>query len=592
MTRHQDAFADETRHSKQDRVDEFTSFNPDATDDIIISHPNGGRRAIELRKPLLVAMARENQSNAGSEDSGDPPMDAIFDEALCEVTELALQTAGLEEGLDDLSKLRTLMIHVARDLDSFKKLAAYVSQYSTDELKQFGLHPARKQSTYRKAAKRLKESNRFESLIDACYIAVHALFWNGVPIPEAVRDRYELSYDAGPAAIDFSPVARQLALYNLVEKLLGIVVQNLSLQRSSNKSRTLRSLVGAFAYAARHGESIENYTQTAQHAFDLTDAFSGPTLREHIDDLSLWQIKDMFDEINQTLLEYVIESGVVSKPVMISYDLTDVQSLDLNDDHEPFTTDDGRWRFASLSFTDHDFEFAFGLKLLKLKSQRARELKNFLRDLIPMVDVKLFMGDRGFDSQEDIEACQAFVPGNWVLCAQDDSRPDSRSSDYERLREKLEPGGTAVQRNAGFNNLHPPVKLIGYSGAGSESDTIEPVRAFYTDMTLPDDDEEREDLIRTINFRYNQRAKIESLFNMVKNQFDVATDTDKPPRKAFYFHMSVLLYNLYKIVNTVPSPKHGLELNTSQNELLEVLHNLALEGPSAPDALTFHREHY
>jgi hypothetical protein len=81
------------------------------------------------------------------------------------------------------------------------------------------------------------------------------------------------------------------------------------------------------------------------------------------------------------------------------------------------------------------------------------------------------------------------------------------------------------------------------------------------------------------------------MFRMAKNEFDVATDTDKPPRKSFYFHMSVLFYNLYKIVNTVPSPRLGLELDTNQKELLEVLHNLALEGPASPDALAYHREH-
>ena len=346
-----------------------------------------------------------------------------------------------------------------------------------------------------------------------------------------------------------------------------------------------------FAYAAHHGESIENYMQTAQHSFDLTHAFGGSTLRTHIDDLTLWEIEEMFDEVNQALLKYMLDSGVVSKPIMASYDLTDIQSLGLNEYANTFLTEDGRWRFASLSFTDPALEFAFGLRLLKSEAQRARVLKTFLRNLTSMVDVKLFMADRGFDGREDIEACQAFVPGHWVICAQDDSHPVGQSSDYARLRADLEPGGTTVRRNAGYKDLHPPVKLIGYSGADSEADTPSPIRAFYTDISLPDDEDDREELITTINFQYNQRAKIEPLFRMAKNRFDVASDTDKPRRKAFYFHMSVLFYNLYQIVNTVPSPKHGLEFETTQNELLEVLHNLALNGPSPPDALTYHRQH-
>lgn len=593
MATHQDAFAGETRYSKQERVDEFESFNSDATDDVFISHPAGGRRTIELREPLLVAMAQENGLDSyGDASDANGSVDAIFDEALCDVTELALQIVGLDGLQADLYKLRALVIRIARGFASFDDLATHVSQYSTTELKQFGLHPARGGSTYTKTAKKLKESDQFEALREACFIAVHALFWNGIPIPETVREQYELSYDAGPAATDFSPGARQLALYNLVEALLQTVVQNLSFQRSTNKSRQLRSLIGVFAYAAHHGESIENYMQTAQHTFDLTDAFGGSTLREHIDDLTLWQIEEMFDEVNQALLKHVIESGVVSKPVMISYDLTDVQSLGLNEYDETFLTDDGRWRFASLSFTDSNLEFAFGLRLLKSEAQRARVLKIFLRNLTPMVDVKLFMADRGFDGREDIEACQAFVPGKWVICAQDDSDPSGQRSDYARLRAQLEPGRTTVRPSAGYDNLNPPVKLIGYSGAEKGADTPAPIRAFYTDISLPEDDDEQEELITNINFQYNQRAKIESLFRMAKNRFDVATDTDKPARKAFYFHMSVLFYNLYKIVNTVPSPKHGLELNTTQKELLEVLHNLALNGPSPPDALTYHRQHY
>jgi len=593
MATHQDAFAGETRHSKQERVDEFQTFNSDATDDIFISHPAGGRRMIELREPLLVAMAQENGLDSyGDASDANGSVDAIFDEALCDVTELALQIVGLGGLQADLYKLRALVIRLARDFDSFNDLATHVSQYSTTELKQFGLHPARGGSTYTKTAKQLKESDQFEALREACFIAVHALFWNGVPIPETVREQYELSYDVGPAATDFSPGARQLALYNLVEALLQTVVQNLSFQRSTNKSRQLRSLIGVFAYAAHHGESIESYMQTAQHSFDLTDAFGGSTLREHIDELTLWEIEEMIDNVNQALLEYVIESGVVSKPVMISYDLTDIQSLGLHVYDETFLTEDGRWRFASLSFTDPNLEFAFELRILKSEAQRARVLKNFLRNLTSMVDVELFMADRGFDGREDIEACQAFVPGNWVLCAQDDSHPRDQRSDYGRLRTELEPGRTTVLPSAGYNDLHPPVKLIGYSGADPEADSSAPIRAFYTDISIPEDKDDEEELITDINFQYNQRAKIETLFSMAKNRFDIATDTDKPPRKAFYFHMSVLFYNLYKIVNTVPSPKHGLEFDATQNELLEVLHNLALDGPTPPDALAYHRNHY
>lgn len=593
MVSHQDSFADETRHAKRDRVSEFQTFNSAATDDITISHPGEGQHEIELLEPLVVAMARENKFGPISSECADQRVDAIFDEALCDVAELALRSAGLSGSQVPLHKLRALMIRIARDLDSFEELATHISRYSSEEIEQFGLHSTYSTSTYTKAAKQLKETNRFESLVEATFTAVYALFRNTVPLPESVTEHYRLSYDAGPSATDFSDEARKFALYNLVEDLLEIVVEHIDLQRSANQSRNLRSLLGLFAHAAYTNTSIENYHRTARHSFDLDSAFAGSTVRAHIDELHLWQIEEMFDEINQALLEYVIKSGIVSKPVMISYDLTDVQSLGLEEYDEMFLTEDGRWRFASLSFTDSALEFSFGLRLLKSEAQRARMLKNFLRNLTSMVDVKLFMTDRGFDGTEDIEACQAFLPGRWVVFAQDysDDSDDRRCDDYAQLREKIDAGGTAVLRRTGYEDLHPPVRMIGYSGASEETDTPAPIRAFYTGMTVPRNDKEREQLITKTNFRYDQRGKIESLFRMAKNKFDVSTDTDKPARKAFYFHISVLFYNLYNIVNTVPSPLHGLEFTTTQKELLGVIQNLAFNGPTRPDALDYQFDH-
>jgi hypothetical protein len=590
MGKHTDSYADETSHSQQNRVDDFQTFNSSATDDVSISHPGEGREAIELRKPLLVAMARQNVSESAFEDSN---IDTIFDEALCDVTELALKDAefGVEDSEVELFKLQALLIHIARDFDSFRKLADYVSQYSAGESTRFDL-PVRGASTYQKAAKQLKENNTFGTLEDACFIAVHALFWNGVPIPDTVEKRYSLSDELGPEASDFSPASRQLALYNLVEDLLELVVQNLTLDRASNKSRPLRPLVGAFAYAARHGETIEYYKQTARHSFDLRDAASGSTFRGHINDLKVVDIADMFGEIHEELLQYVIESGVLSEPVIVSYDLTDIQNLGMNEFNPRFLTEDGRWRFASLSITDSSLEFCFGLRLLKSEAARADKLKTFLRKLKQMVDVKRFIADRGFDGHKDIKACIKYAEGKWVICAQDDSKQSGDTSDYAQLRAALEPGGTAVKPTSDFKNINHPIKLIAYSGATKDADSPSPIRAFYTDISIEDQEEDQDKLITDINFQYNSRGKIESMFRMAKNTFDVATDSDKASRRSFYFHMSTLFYNLYKIVNTVPSPKHGLTLEVSQREFLEVLHNLALDGPKPPNALTFHKEHY
>jgi hypothetical protein len=306
----------------------------------------------------------------------------------------------------------------------------------------------------------------------------------------------------------------------------------------------------------------------------------------------------------QELLEYVLDSGVVSEPVTVAYDLVNIQNFGRDVLDDTFLTADGRWRFASLSFTDTDLEFAFGLRLLKSEAQRTRVLKNFLRSLTSMVDVKLFLADRGFDGVSDIEACRAFVPQRWAIHAQDESGKSSSSTDYTRLLEEIELDGTTVIPDAGFEELHPPTQLLGYSGVSTDEESSETdkessetdketssqelsdsVRAFWSDIPLPDNQHAREQRITNLNFQYNQRAKIETQFRLTKNRFDVATNSANPAHKLFYYNISTLFYNLYKIVDTVPSPKRGVEFDPTQLEVLNVIRNLSFGGPTCPVGL-------
>ena len=603
MTNFQDAFAGETRHANQDKVDEFESFNPESTREHTLSHLDAGRRSIELEKPLIVAMARENRYEPDCEEhETERCINAIFDEGLCDVAELALETAGLNSDSYKLYKLRGLMIRCTRNLGSFKTLSDHLSIYSSKELEQFGLQAAYEQSTYRKATKQLKKNDEYDLLVDASWIAAHALFWNGLPIPDPVKNQYGLSYTLGPAADDFSGDARQVPLYELMNDLLEIVISHLDFDRGANKSRELRSLLGVFATAAISGESMENYEQAAQHLFELDTAFSGPTIRYHIDRLSVWEIHTLFNQMYQGLLEYVLDSGVVSEPVTVAYDLVNIESFGRDVVDDAFLTADGRWRFSSLSFTDTDLEFAFGLRLLKSEAQRTRVLRNFLRELTQMVDVKLFLADRGFDGVSDIEACRAFVPQRWAIHAQDDSEKTSSSTDYTQLLDKIELGGTAVVPEAGFNGLNPPTQLIGYSGVSTDEESsetdkltsnkklLDSVRAFWSDIPLPDDRNEREQRITNLNFQYNQRAKIETQFRLTKNRFDLATDSANPTHKLFYYNISTLFYNLYKIADTVPSPKRGVEFDPTQLGILEVIRNLSFGGPTCPAGLRYLQE--
>jgi len=577
MTDFTDSFTGETKHSNQDPVDEFSTYNSSGPEKLTITPADWSKREIELQKPLLVAMANQNRV----EPSDDERTDLIFDEALCDVAEISLQTVGWENNPTDLPKLRALMIRAARDIDTFSNLSSYIDQYSSPEIDQLGLGSTYSTSTYTKKAKSLKKEGRYQSLLEATFVGVHALWWMGVCIPDPTLQKYEISYDAGPDADEFKKGPRDLALYSFVDELIETVVSNLDFQRGENKSRDLRTLIGAFAHAAYTGESIESYDETAGHLFNLDRALSGSTIRYHIDKLNMFEINEMFDDITQALLKYIIESGVVTQPVHISYDQTNIDALEKNDTNSLYLTEDGRWRFVSLSFTDPEIEFAFGLRLLKSESQRADLLKNFLRDLTSMTDVDLLMADREFCGREDFEACREFVPHHWAFHAKRfESKP---ISDFDKLDMKLSGDDTASIRSVKFEDLSPPVSMIGYSRL---TDNGQSIRRFYTDIKIPSDEGEEEDLIRKINYLYNNRSKIETEFGMMKNRLDTSTDTDKDGRKVFYFNISALFYNIYKIVNTVPAPINGLRLDTTQKEILNVIRILSFGGPARRDILS------
>lgn len=589
MAEHTDSFAGETQHSTQETVSEFEPFNADVVGDRTVRdlyEPD----TLALKKPLIVALARTNRRDPPPDSDADS-IDAAFDEAVCEVALPCYELADLEDpGIPD-RHLRALLLQTLRGLSTFNDLQTYIDAYADETLSEFGLKRAYDQSTYRKARNELHAARSDDVVARAARIAANALFANGAPIPPSVKRRYTLSIETGADASAYPPEARDIALYTIVGELLDIVVKHLDFGRGDNASRELISVVGAFAWSAMDEKSVDTYHQRARHTFDLSTALKGPTIRGHIDSLSFWKVNALFDDINQALLTYVADAQGLTDPIT-SYDLTDIQSPVAESDSHPYRTEDGRWRVASLAITDPALEFAVGTRILRSNATRAAELEKLLRELTANTEVGLLMADRGFDGEDDITACRTFAD-DWLIFAQDYS--DQRRDDFARLRENLDPGGTAVIEDAGYEKLSRSVTMIGVSGASEESATVDPVCAFYTDSLSADPDADslseaaeaqREDLIRELTATYQQRAKIETMFGMAKNDLDVGTDSSKTTTKTFYVNMAMLFYNLYNIVNTVPAPNSGLELDTSQKELLNVIQNIAFHGPEQPVAQT------
>ncbi|MFA9517211.1 hypothetical protein ACERIT_08340 [Halopenitus sp. H-Gu1] len=588
MARHQDAFVRETERVPHDSEQTFEGFNDKVTEDSVLSRPPEDSIATELKKPLLIALAKANRdriTESNALDGVDP--DYFFDAVVCDVAENAVTLAGLNPTEQELEKYRALLLQVIHGLPTNQAVHEYVTAYSRRERAGLGLGDACGRSTYQKTKRALKDAGEYDAIVHAADIAVHVVFGWGISPPDSVQSRYELEFELGSSADDYSFDTRQFALCALVNDLLEIIVNNMELGREANKSRARKTLLGVVAHSALTDGGIGSYEKSAQHLYDVESALSGSRVYDLTGSLPRWEINEIFDDITYALLKYVSDAGCIPDDPVISYDLTDLQGLDTSSFGKRFRTADGRWRFASLACTDTELEFSLGLRLLKSESQRASVLKNLLRKLTDKIDPQLVMLDRGFDGVADMGACRAILEeGNWLICAQNDEWKSDNQAEFSRLREELEPGGTAVLRSAGYEDLNPPTQLFGYSGS-TDGETLDPIRAFYSDMKLPTDKEDRDKLITYLNFVYNHRGKIETMFRLTKNAFAVGSQSDDERRTLFYYNLSVLFYNLYKIVNTVPAPPTGIELDVSQLELLTVVRNLAFSGPTQPPALTY-----
>lgn len=586
MAHHTDSYAPETELVPQDEHQEFDAVNESVTAESSLSRPADDSLRADLQKPLLVALARTNREQLTADGLLDETdHDYYFDAVACDIAPVALSHAGFTLSDRDLEKYRALLLQELRGLPTNQALADYVADYGPGARAVLGLGDARSRSTYQKTRRALKTTGRLDAFQNAAKHTAHGVFGLGVPLPESVQERYDLSLDLGPVGDDYSVQTRQYALYALVRDLLDIVVENLTFDRGTNSSVSVESLLGVCAHSALPGTSIESYAETARHLYDLDDAISGTRTYGLAGSLAPWEVNAVFDDVTYALLAYASDAGVIPDRPVVSYDLTNLQGLDTGGLGQRFRTADGRWRFASLACTDSQLEFSLGLRLLKSQSQRASVLRNLLRNLTSTLDVRLVMLDRGFDGVADIEACRDFVGDNWLICAQNDQRTTSRQYDFTKLTEALSPGETAVIDPAGYDDLHPPTQLLGYSGS-TDSDSLTPLRAFYSDIDLPADDDARSTLITRLNFVYNRRAKIETMFRLTKNRLALGSTTDDPSRMLFYYNVSVLFYNLYKLVNNTPAPPAGLELDVSQTELLAVIRNLAFTGPTQPPALT------
>jgi hypothetical protein len=274
--------------------------------------------------------------------------------------------------------------------------------------------------------------------------------------------------------------------------------------------------------------------------------------------------------------------------------LTDVPALERTDRYSEFLTEDGRWQVASLAIADSVLELAAGVKPLKKKSQQSAAIGHFIRGVQSEADIQLLVADRGFDGANDIENIRLEAPSDWLIHARDLSEVTTSKDDYERLNEKIESGEQPYLSAAGPNNLSPPTKMLAYVADTEENDTEENdteendtddlIRMFYSDIDIKNVEGTIREKIASLNFCYNQRNKIEKMFDMIKNSLDVATDSDRPNSKSVYLHMAVLFYNFYQIVETIPTPQAGLELSTTQKELLAVTCNLAFDGVEQPAA--------
>lgn len=487
----------------------------------------------------------------------------MFDLAIIETVDRAFRVEDkpMSECATANNKLKALVLHEARAMDSWPELARHLKDWNT-VARAIDLS-VQDQSTFNRAEKKCKYS---PNVVEAVALrAVHAAFRNGAPVPDEVVENYKLESRANINQGDLFPEIGRAALLNWMNFILDRLIDGVSFGRADNRKYSLKDLIAAFALAAR-GDSINGVRDAAYFDYDLAEVPDSSTLSKFIRRMDLGQIYLIFGDIYDNFVLLANELGFFNRSYMYAVDTT---WIDIGE-RRPGTLKKGEdkwgWLLIAIHIVNSDARYTLRSDLLTGSignaTQRLRaNLQRILDTPGVNIEINKILGDSGFYTGDTVRTFRDACGERYIIRAK-----HKQKGEIAQVWDSVPEGENDTEPNVEFSTVSPNPNLFVYY-VPEDADRWEAGThvAFISDLDpgsySPED----------IFHMYRQRCDIDTSFGELKNQFNIPTESPSPNIRLFLFNIQSIFRNIHVLVNRSLSPDLGVPLDVTYRLILRAI---------------------
>jgi len=400
------------------------------------------------------------------------------------------------------------------------------------------------------------------------------LFRNGIYLNTLSDTGYTVG-QAIPQGRKIPDHLRYRALINWSDLLLEQLTDGISFGRSGEKY-SIRDIIAAVANISleKNTEKRQNLARLRYHDDIITIGQVRNIIYENIareDFLTSRQnLEHIVTELHRNLFKFAAdELGFFSEPLDIAIDPT-WTSIEKRMDPEKVPgamgnielEGDSGFKFATgVSFGPMS-RFSLGVNLVTDKSTLTDIYRRMIFVLEEFTNIGWILADREFDDPETIEFARSKVGDTWIIRLRDHKKVIDKK-EYENLKEdgkeRLSIGD--IQVNTFCRDI-----------SDSDSD-------FEWVFQKPEDDKLilmsgqplNETNISYLSKIYPKRWSAETQIRQLKHDFAPQIPGKYAFDYLFFFNISSIFYNIYKIINQSLSPTYGLPLRPRYYEVLSAI---------------------
>jgi hypothetical protein len=395
---------------------------------------------------------------------------------------------------------------------------------------------------------------------------------NGIPLPAATVEEYEIDLSPTITESDIPRETRRYARWNWVAELIDDVVAPIDFGRGTNTSYSVKSFFGVLAHSALQDIGVRSVADTLpSNCGTLGRKDIGSVLRS----LEKDTVQEQFEAAHEKLYELADKKGVFADSQEVAFDPTSVASPVQNEETVKVGQGDF-WFYPTMAIVDDGPRLILSLRHVKQKGWEIDKLEHAVREMDDRIGVERLYLDGTFHSKQGIRVARATSIDYWIIRC----NPDRLSSDEKPANTDYAP------ENCGEYGYQPNVSVEGTTTnvvwyKVKQSDGIQ-LKGYLTDLTEEQVAYWNRKGLATLRERYQPRCAIEATFGQLKHPFRPALNSDDVAVELFCMHTAVLFYNIYILINRYFSPFLLLRLDQIPEGVLTAIRDVCLDCGENP----------